>query len=62
AFSFFTPREKHYIAQTLLGETNADAQPMQQLEVDVAVAARAMALEARLITTLKRFGIRGGGQ
>jgi hypothetical protein len=61
AFSFFTPREKHYIARTLLASEQAiDALP--ELEVGVAVAARALAVESRLLELLARFGVRGGAR
>jgi hypothetical protein len=60
AFSFFTPREKHYLAQTLVEAGGGEATPLPDLEVPVEVAARAMAFEARLFRSLARYGIRGG--
>lgn len=59
AFSFFTPREKHYIARTLLdNQQGNDALP--ELEVGVAIAARALAVESRLLELVARYGVRGG--
>lgn len=61
AFSYFTPREKHYLAQTLMesyGQT--DTMPLPALEVDAATAARTMALENALYAKLALYGIRGG--
>ncbi len=61
AFSYFTPREKHHIARTLLealGITRTEA--LSDLQVDAMTAARAFALEARVFGLLERYGIRGG--
>ncbi|HEX6289511.1 MAG TPA: DUF5682 family protein [Herpetosiphonaceae bacterium] len=63
AFTFFTPREKHYITRTLLdalGQTTVA--PLAALEVDTATATRALALEAWLLDELQRYGIRGGAR
>jgi hypothetical protein len=61
AFTFFTPREKHYMAQTLLtAHGQGHAPPLAALEVDVATATRALAIEAWVLDELKRYGIRGG--
>lgn len=57
AFSFFTPREKHYLAGTLLQGRKASS-PLPDLEVDAATAARALAYEARLFQTMERYGVR----
>jgi hypothetical protein len=54
AFSCFTPREKSYLAKTLLGEAE-----MPQLTVTTETAARALALETRLKEMRERFGVRG---
>ncbi|GAB4217130.1 MAG: hypothetical protein OHK0022_59050 [Roseiflexaceae bacterium] len=61
AFSFFTPREKHHLARTLL-ETVGQAGAMPDLWIDATTAARALALERRLLDELARYGIRGGGR
>lgn len=64
AFSYFTPREKHYIARTLLeaqGGAGADAWPeLSALTVEPEVAARTLAIEARLLRDIARYGLRGG--
>lgn len=59
AFSFFTPREKHYLATELLqGQQPAS---LASLRVDPIVAARALVVEERLLAALERYGIRGTG-
>ena len=60
AFSFFTPREKHYLARTLLDQTTPDAAPLPDLQVPVEVAARVLDFDSRLYAALKRYGLRGG--
>ncbi len=61
AFSFFAPREKHYLARTLLeARGEAEAAPLPALEVDAEMAARALAWEVRLFATLTAYSIRGG--
>ncbi|HEU4321767.1 MAG TPA: DUF5682 family protein [Roseiflexaceae bacterium] len=61
AFSFFTPREKHHLARTLL-ETVGQTGAVPDLQVDATTAARALALERRLLDELARYGIRGGSR
>lgn len=63
AFSYFTPREKHYMARTLLqakgaGQTEEDT-PLVGLEVSVNMAAQVLAFEARLFQAVRRYGLRG---
>ena len=58
AFSYFTPREKHYMALTLI---EGDAKPLADLVVSVEVAARALALESRVVGALERYGLRPFG-
>jgi hypothetical protein len=60
AFSYFTPREKHYMARTLLEARGMTAEPLADLEVSAATAAAALALEARLFAAVGRYGLRGG--
>ncbi|HEY0736261.1 MAG TPA: DUF5682 family protein [Herpetosiphonaceae bacterium] len=61
AFTFFTPREKHYLARTLLEAHNqTETNVLADLEVDTATATRALALESWLLGELRRYGIRGG--
>jgi len=55
AFSFFTPREKHYLALTLM---EGDAKPLPDLVVGVEVAARALALENQVVGALQKYGLR----
>ena len=57
AFSSFTPREKHYLVRTLLQATGASADLLPALTVDVATAARALALEGRLFSILEKYGL-----
>lgn len=60
AFTYFTPREKHHLAVSLreaMGLPGDAAVP--PLEVDVATAARAMALEGRLFEAATKYGLRG---
>lgn len=59
AFSFFTPREKHHMARTLMQGRDADDAPLPDLEVDAETAARVLAFEVRLFETLRRYGLRG---
>jgi Family of unknown function (DUF5682) len=61
AFTYFTPREKHHMARTLLQARGMEAaEPLPELEVDTATAAEALRFEARLFETLTRYGLRGG--
>lgn len=63
AFTFFTPREKHYLARTLLEAHNqTETNVLADLEVDTATATRALALESWLLGELRRYGIRGGAR
>ena len=55
AFSYFTPREKHYMALTLM---EGKAQPLADLVVGVEVAARAMRMENRVFDELEKYGLR----
>jgi hypothetical protein len=60
AFTYFTPREKHHLARTLLQTTGTpDGAPLAALTVPVELAARVLAFEARLGEALRRFGLRG---
>jgi hypothetical protein len=61
AISFYTPREKHYLARSLLdAHGTANAMPLPELDVSPEVAARALALEAAVFATMARYGLRGG--
>jgi hypothetical protein len=61
AFTYFTPREKHHLALTLLklAGAPAGAAAPAALVVDPESAARALAFEARLRETARRYGLRG---
>jgi hypothetical protein len=60
AFTFFTPREKHHMARTLLQSLGeAPAPPLPDLEVTPEEAARALAFEARLFRLVEQYGLRG---
>ena len=52
AFSVFTPREKHYIVETLLG-----SKPLPKLSVTIDEAARAYAWESWLFREIERHGV-----
>jgi Family of unknown function (DUF5682) len=59
AFTWFTPREKHHLALTLREALGLAAEPeMAALDVDETTAARALALEGKLLATLEKYGIR----
>jgi hypothetical protein len=66
AFSYFTPREKHYMVQTLLlarsvgeAEEATEDAPLIEPEVSADMAARALAFETRLFEAVRRYGLRG---
>ena len=61
AFTYFTPREKHYLAATLLqtlGIKPAPGEPRAAIEVRPEQAAAALAWEAELFEALRQFGLR----
>ncbi|KAF3885656.1 MULTISPECIES: DUF5682 family protein [Nostocales] len=63
AFTYFTPREKHKIASTLIkawGEDGCETESLAELEVSVEVAAQVLAFETKLFAAVKRYGLRGG--
>ncbi len=63
AFSYFTPREKHSIAKTLIQATEtSDLSTADYLTLPMGaeVAASAIAFESRLFALVKQYGIRGG--
>ncbi len=60
AFTYFTPREKHHLATTLMQALGLGGNQREiRLEVDATTAARAIAFESRLFAAARRFGIRG---
>ncbi len=63
AFSYFTPREKHYLATTLrqgADDRTSTEEPAATRSVAPEVAAAAAAWEAELFATLQKYGLRGG--
>jgi hypothetical protein len=63
AFTYFTPREKHAIARTLVKSWEAPqelATPLSQPDISPDMVARAKAFEARLLEAIQRYGLRGG--
>jgi len=62
AFTYFTPREKHHMAASLLealGIKGKAAAPMTALQVSPEDAARALAREGALFAAIAQYGLRG---
>jgi hypothetical protein len=60
AFTYFTPREKHYMLTTLFQSLGLkQARPLAALAVDEQTAAAALALEERILAALDRYGLEG---
>ena len=58
AFTYFTPREKHYLAQTLRRALGLEEEPeMTALQADPATVARALAWEERLFGAAEKYGL-----
>jgi hypothetical protein len=61
AFTYFTPREKHYMLQTLFESLGLrDAKPLLELAVNDEAAAAALAFEERLFAAVEKFGLHLG--
>lgn len=61
AFTYFTPRETHHMALSLLKGLGIKSEPrLTALEVSPEMAMKALALEARLFRAVDRFGLRTG--
>lgn len=58
AFTHFTPREKHFLAETLFGDGAGD-EVVRGLAVSAETAAAVLAWENRLYATLARYGLAG---
>jgi hypothetical protein len=58
AFTTFTPREKHYLAQTIVGENDSSA-PLVALAVPVEQAAAHLAFEEALWQLMAQYGLIG---
>ncbi len=59
AFTYFTPREKHNIASTLV-KAWGDEESQPPIEVSAEVVAQVLAFETKLFTAIKRYGLRSG--
>ena len=60
AFTYFTPREKHNIATTLTKTWNTESNSEQStLKITTEIQAQAKAFEAKLLETIKQYGLRG---
>ena len=60
AFSFFTPREKHYMAETLFedkGENGGVTAVVPPLQVTLQQATQILAFEERLFTEMEKYGL-----
>ena len=58
AFTYFTPREKHYMLSTLFESLGLKpTQPLAALKVDAQTAAAALALEERLFAAFAQYGL-----
>ena len=63
AFTYFTPREKHYLALTLREALGLVQEPeMKALAVDDQTAARLLAWEEQLFGALEKYGLRRGAE
>ncbi len=60
AFTYFTPREKHYMLSTLFESLGLkDVRPLSTLTVDESTAAEALTLEERIFETIAKYGLEG---
>lgn len=58
AFTYFTPREKHYMLTTLFESLGLkQVKPLEALHVDAVSAAQALAFEERVFEMIARFGL-----
>ncbi|HVX64777.1 MAG TPA: DUF5682 family protein [Pirellulales bacterium] len=58
AFTYFTPREKHYMLSTLFESLGLQpTQPLAALKVDAQTAAAALVLEEKLFAALAQYGL-----
>jgi len=58
AFTYFTPREKHYMLTTLFESLGLrQVRPLAALRVDETTAAEALAVEERIFETLAKYGL-----
>jgi hypothetical protein len=58
AFTYFTPREKHYMLETLFDSLGLrEVKPLQDLAVDDQTALAALAFEERLFAAVEKYGL-----
>jgi hypothetical protein len=58
AFTYFTPREKHYMLTTLFESLGLQGvKPLETLAVDESTAAAALVFEERLFEALEKYGL-----
>jgi hypothetical protein len=58
AFTYFTPREKHYMLTTLFESLGLkELRPLAALTVNEATAAKALAIEERVFETIAKYGL-----
>jgi hypothetical protein len=58
AFSYFSPREKDYLARTILKTLDRTAEPaLPDLEVNLETAEAVLAFETRLFKSIKTYGL-----
>ena len=58
AFSYFSPREKDYLARTILKTLDREAEPaLPDLEVNLETAEAVLAFETRLFKSVKTYGL-----
>jgi hypothetical protein len=63
AFTYFTPREKHYMLTTLFESLGMKRlKPLAELKVDESVAARALAIEEKLFGDIEKYGLEGNAK
>lgn len=63
AFTFFTPREKHYMLTTLFRSLGIqDTQPLASLRVSAEVGARALAIESRVYAEIGKYDLHDSGR
>jgi hypothetical protein len=60
AFTYFTPREKHYMLTTLFESLGLKQIPaLAEAKVDAATAAAALAVDERIFEAIRKYGLEG---
>jgi hypothetical protein len=62
AFTYFTPREKHYMAVSLRRSIGGQGHALAELSITPQAVAEAMAFEGILFGELQKYGLRRGGR